>query len=74
MATSEDVLITDPPPAASRYGMPYLQHRKMLVRLTSITRFQVARPVSSTDPSSGSAIPALLNSTSMRPNRSATAA
>src|SRR5579859_123585 len=54
--------------------MPYLQQRKTLVRLVLITWFQVSRSVSSTDPSSGNAIPALLNSTSMRPKCLATAA
>src|SRR4051812_6216479 len=50
--------------------MPCLQQRNTLFRFTSCTRCQASRPVSSTDTSSGGEMPALLKSTSMRPNAS----
>ena len=48
-ATNEAVLTTAPPPRASRWGMPCLQHRNTAVRLTSWTCRQASRLVSSTD-------------------------
>ena len=48
--------------------MPCLQHRNTdCVRLTSCTRCHASSVVSSTEPSSSGEMPALLNSTSMRP-------
>src|SRR3712207_7009466 len=35
---SDAVLMTDPPPVSRTWGMPCLQHRKTLLRLTSCTR------------------------------------
>src|SRR3954453_20244164 len=69
-ATNDAVLITLPPPDSSRCGMPCLQQRNTLFRFTSCTRCQASRLVSSTDTSSGGEMPALLKSTSMRPNAS----
>ena len=69
-ATNEAVLITDPPPPSSRWGMPCLQHRNTDLRFTSCTRCQASSEVSSTDTSSGGEMPALLKSTSIRPNSS----
>ena len=69
-ATNEAVLITEPPPPSSRCGMPYLQQRKTDLRFTSCTRCQASSEVSSTDASSFGEMPALLKSTSMRPNSS----
>ena len=48
--------------------MPCLQHRNTDLRLTSCTRCHASSDVSSTDASSGGEMPALLKSTSMRPN------
>ena len=50
--------------------MPCLQQRKTLRRFTSCTRCQASSEVSSTEASSFGLMPALLNSTSMRPNSS----
>src|SRR3954452_7730923 len=50
--------------------MPCLQQRKTLFRFTSCTRCQASTLVSSTDTSSGGEMPALLKSTSIRPNAS----
>ncbi len=58
----------DPPPARSRAGTPALQPRKTPVRLIAIVRSQVSSDVSTASPSAGSMMPALLNSTSSRPN------
>jgi hypothetical protein len=66
-ATNDAVLMTEPPPLSSRWGMPCLQHRKTDLRLTSCTRCHASSDVSSTETSSGGEMPALLNSTSMRP-------
>src|SRR3954453_15471140 len=66
-ATKEAVLITEPPPASSRWGMPCLQQRKTDLRLTSWTRFHASSEVSRTETSSSGLIPALLKRTSMRP-------
>ena len=66
-ATNEAVLITEPPPASSRWGMPCLQQRKTRLRLTSWTRCHASSEVSSTEASSSGLMPALLKSTSMRP-------
>src|SRR5271155_3109901 len=60
--------MTDPPPPSSRWGIPCLQHRNTLRRLTSWTCSHAASVVSSTEPSSAGEMPALLTSTSMRPN------
>src|SRR6476620_6993567 len=68
VATKEATLITEPPPPSSRCGIPCLQQRKTLRRLTSCTRCQASRSVSSTEPSSVGLIPALSISTSLRPN------
>src|SRR5271167_5016039 len=73
-ATKEAVLMTEPPPPSSRWGMPCLQHRNTLRRLTSCTRSQAASVVSSTEPSSAGEMPALLTSTSMRPNSASASA
>ena len=59
--------MTEPPPVSSRCGMPCLQQRKTDLRLTSWTRCQVSSVVSSTEASLIGEMPALLNSTSMRP-------
>ncbi len=69
-ATNEAVLITEPPPASSRCGIPCLQQRKTPSRFTSWTRWKEATEVSSTETSSVGLMPALLKSTSMRPNSS----
>ena len=69
-ATKDAVLITDPPPASSRCGMPCLQQRNTDLRFTSCTRCQASSEVSSTDTSSGGEMPALLKRTSMWPNSS----
>ena len=50
--------------------MPCLQHRNTLRTFTSCTRCQASSEVSSTLSSSLGLMPALLNSTSMRPNSS----
>ena len=50
--------------------MPCLQHRNTDFRFTSCTRCQASSEVSSTDTSSCGEMPALLKSTSMRPNSS----
>src|SRR4051812_16280768 len=50
--------------------MPCLQQRNTLFRFTSCTRCHASGDVSSTETSSGGEMPALLNSTSMRPNAS----
>ena len=50
--------------------MPCLQQRKTPRRLTSWTRCQASSVVSSTEVSSVGLMPALLNSTSMRPSSS----
>ena len=47
-----------------------VQHRKTDLRLTSCTRCHASKLVSRTDASSSGEMPALLNSTSMRPNLS----
>ena len=47
--------------------MPCLQQRNTALRFTSWTRRQASRLVSSTETSSGGAMPALLNSTSIPP-------
>ena len=54
--------------------MPCLQHRKTDLRLTSCTRCHASSDVSSTDVSSSGEMPALLKSTSTRPNSSRTCA
>src|SRR6185312_2482038 len=59
--------MTEPPPASSRWGMPYLQQRKTDFRLMSWTRCQVSTEVSRAEASSLGLIPALLKSTSIRP-------
>ena len=69
-ATNDAVLITEPragPSFSSRCGMPCLQHRNTLRRFTLCTRSHASSVVSSTEPSSFGEMPALLNSTSMRP-------
>ena len=71
-ATNDAVLITEPPPASSRCGMPCLQQRNTDLRFTSCTRCQASSDVSSTETSSGGEMPALLKSTSIRPNSSRT--
>src|SRR4051812_16548578 len=73
-ATNDAVLITEPPPASSRWGIPCLQHRKTDLRLTSCTRCHASSDVSSTEPSSVGEIPALLKSTSTRPSSARTRA
>ncbi len=45
-ATNEAVLITDPPPPSSKYGIPCLQHRNTLRKLVAWTRSQASRDVS----------------------------
>src|SRR3954447_16801931 len=65
-ATNEAVLMTDPPPPSSRWGMPYLQQKKTDFTFTACTRSHTSTSVSSTEASSGGEMPALLNSTSMR--------
>jgi hypothetical protein len=67
VATNEAVLMTEPPPFSSRWGIPCLQHRKTDLRLTSCTRCHASSEVSSTDASSVGEMPALLKSTSIRP-------
>ena len=67
-ATNDAVLMTEPPPLSSRWGIPCLQHRNTLRRLVACTRSQASRAVSSTEASSVGEIPALLNSTSIRPS------
>ena len=59
-ATNDAVLITEPPPASSRCGMPCLQHRKTLRRLTSWTRCQASTEVSSTEVSSLGLMPGVV--------------
>ena len=66
--------MTEPPPDSSRWGMPCLQHRKTDSRLTFCTRCHAASVVSSTEASSVGEMPALLKSTSMRPNSARTRA
>jgi hypothetical protein len=61
--------MTDPPPRASRCGMPILQHRNTDLRLTSWTRCHASSDVSRTEASSFGEIPALLKRMSMPPNR-----
>src|SRR5215207_3270809 len=60
----------DPPPRSSKYGIPYLQHRKTLLRFTSCTCCQASSSVSRIESSSGGEMPALLKSTSSPPKRS----
>ena len=69
-ATNEAVLMTEPRGArlSSRWGIPCLQHRNTLRRLVACTRSHASRPVSSTEASSVGEMPALLNSTSIRPS------
>ena len=66
-ATNDAVLITEPPPAAIRWGSPYLQHKKTLFRFTSWTRCHASSSVWRIDTSSGGEMPALLKRTSMWP-------
>src|ERR1039458_2345765 len=66
--------MTDPRPASSKCGIPCLQHRNTLRRLACCTRSHASSVVSSTEPSSPGEIPALLKSTSIRPNSSSAAA
>ncbi len=58
------------PSLRSSSGMPCLQQRKTLRRLTDWTRSQASSVVSRTEPSSFGEMPALLNRTSIRPKRS----
>src|SRR4051794_35203129 len=73
-ATNDAVLMTEPPPRSSRWGIPCLQHRNTDLRLTSCTRCHASSDVSSTEPSSVGEIPALLNRTSTRPSSARTRA
>src|SRR5581483_8168231 len=60
IATNDATLITEPPPRASRCGMPCLQQRKTPFALTSCTRCHASTDVSRIDASSGGEMPALL--------------
>ena len=66
-ATNEAVLMIEPLPARRMWGMACLQQRNTEVRLTSCTRRQTSRSVTSNESSSGGEMPALLNATSTEP-------
>src|SRR5262245_23399153 len=66
------MLITEPPVAASSFGMPCLQHRKTPVRLMSRVRCHVSRSVARIDTSPGSSTPALLTRTWTTPKWAST--
>src|SRR5262245_24320675 len=66
------MLITEPPVAASSFGMPCLQHRKTPVRLISRVRCHVSRSVARIDTSPGSSTPALLTRTWTTPKWAST--
>src|ERR1700674_3947510 len=72
-ATNEATLMTEPPPALSRCGMPYLQQRKTPLAFTACTRSQASGSVVRIESSSAGMMPALLYRTSTFPNRFAAA-
>ena len=59
-ATRDDTFTIEPPPEASRAGMPKRQPSHTPLRFTSMTRSQVDSGVSVAPASSGGKIPALL--------------
>src|SRR5688572_6209894 len=67
------MLITAPPPERAMAGMPWRQPRKVPKRSSLMTRQNSSSGASTTEPSCGVDPPALLCSTSSRPNRSTVA-
>ena len=67
-ATNEAVLITEPPPASQQMGDPVLAAQEHAAQVDRLHPLPGLSEVSSTEASSVGEMPALLNSTSIRPS------